>query len=83
MRAALFALHGPIKKGQIRTGACFAIGIEKMIGADIILIDRFLHQPHAQHLRVKLVIAARIGGDGGEVVNAGKLHWIYPSVQSA
>jgi hypothetical protein len=45
-----------------------------MIRRDVVLIDGFLHQPQAEGLGVKRVIARRIGRNGRQMVEAGELH---------
>lgn len=62
----------PIEKGEIMAGAGDLIGVEKMIRADIVLIDRFLDQAHAQRLGVEVIIAARLRGNRGQVVQTEK-----------
>jgi hypothetical protein len=49
-----------------------------MIGADVVLVDGLLHQPHAECAGIEGHIAGGIGGNGGEVVNAGELHEVGP-----
>ena len=48
-----------------------------MVGADVVLVHRFLDEAQAKHLRVEGVVARRIGGDRGEVVEAVQLHGRY------
>ena len=74
MRAASFARDRPVEEGEIGAGSRFPVGIEEMIGADIVLIDRLFHEPHAEHAGIEGVVARRIGRDGGEMVNAFELH---------
>jgi hypothetical protein len=45
-----------------------------MIGADVVLIDGLLHQPHAEQAGIEGEIVARAGRDRGEMVDAGQLH---------
>jgi len=39
---------GKIEKGQVGPGVGFAVGVEQMAGADVVLIDGILHQPHPE-----------------------------------
>jgi hypothetical protein len=50
-----------------------------VIGADIVLVDGLLDEPETQGLRVEAVVARRVGGDGGEMMDAGELHEVKPS----
>ena len=50
------------------------VGVEEVVGAHVVLVDAPLHQPHAQRLRVEAIVVADVGGDGGEVVDAGEIH---------
>jgi hypothetical protein len=68
------ALHGPVEEGDVRAGGRLRVRIEQMIGADIVLIDRLLHEAQTQRLGVEGMIAARVCGDGGQMVNSGQLH---------
>ena len=74
MRPAAFARHGPVEEGKIGTRRRLPIGIEEVIGADIVLIDRLLHEPHAEHARVEGVVRRRVGRDRREVMNPFELH---------
>ena len=49
-RIAAAPLRGgrKIEEGQIGAGIGFAVGVEQVIGADIVLVDGLLDQPHAQ-----------------------------------
>ena len=67
-----------IEEGEVGAGRRDAVRIEEVIGAHIVLVDGLLDQPHAERLRVEGVVAGRIGRDGGEVVDTGKLHGASP-----
>jgi hypothetical protein len=64
---------GPVEEGQIAAGAGQPVGIEEMIGADVVLVDGALDQAHAQGVGVEAQILFGQGGDRGEVVQSGKL----------
>ena len=63
-----------IEEGQIAAGRSEAVAIKEVIGRNIVLIHRLLDQPHAHDLRVETQIARRVGGDGGQMMDAGELH---------
>jgi hypothetical protein len=46
------------------------IGIEEVIGADIILIDTAFHQAHSQNPGVEAKVLAYIGGYRRQVVDS-------------
>ena len=46
----------------------FGVGVEKVIGARIVLVDAPLHQPHAEHAGVEVEVLLRRSRDRGDVV---------------
>jgi hypothetical protein len=65
---------GQSKKVRSAAGRGDAVAVEQVIGRDVVLVHRLLDQPHAHHLRVEPQIARRVGGDRGEMMDAGELH---------
>ena len=63
-----------IEKGDVAAGRGHAVGIEQVIGGNVVLVDGLLDQAQAEQLGVEFHIAGRVGGHGGEMVDAGKLH---------
>ena len=63
-----------IEEGEIGAGIGLAVGVEQMIGADVVLVDGLLDQPHAEQAGVKRQIFARFGGNRGQMMNSGQLH---------
>jgi hypothetical protein len=45
-----------------------------VIGAGIVLVDRFLDQAHAERARIKCNIARRIGGHSRQMMDTGQFH---------
>jgi hypothetical protein len=45
-----------------------------MIGADVVLVDGLLDQPHAEQAGIKRQILSRFRRNRGQVVNACQLH---------
>ena len=74
--AAAFAPHRPVEESDIGSGRAQAIGIEQVVGAGVILVHGLLDHAETQRLGIEIVIACRIGGDGGEVVEALEFHVI-------
>jgi hypothetical protein len=72
--AALFARRGKIEEGDVAARRGDAVGIEQMIGGNVVLIDGLLDQAQTERLGVEFDIAGRVGRHGGEMMNAGKLH---------
>ena len=65
-----------IEEGEVGAGVGLAVGVEQMVGADVVLVDGLLDQPHAEQAGVEGQILARLRGDRGQVVNSGQLHCI-------
>ncbi len=72
--AARLRRHGPVEEGEVGTGARLAVGVEQMIGGDVVLVHRLLDEPHAEEASVEGEILRRPRRDGGEMVNSGQLH---------
>ena len=65
---------GQSKKVMSVPGVACAVGVEQVVGAHVVLVHGLLHQPHAERAGVEVVVAPGVGGDGGEMVDAGELH---------
>ena len=72
MGAAPFTAHGPVQAGNGGSGPAQALGIEQVVGAGVVLVHGALDEAHAENLRVEGVVARRVGGDGGQVMDAGE-----------
>ena len=59
-----------IEEGEIGAGIGFAVGIEQVIGADVVLVDGLFHQPHAEQAGVKRHIVPRLRRDRGQMMNS-------------
>ena len=59
-----------IEEGEIGAGIGFAVGVEQMIGADVVLVDGLLDQPHAEQAGVKGQILARLRRNRGQMMNS-------------
>ena len=59
-----------VEEGEIGAGVGFAVGVEQVVGGDIVLIDRLLDQPHAEQAGVKGQILPGLRRDRGQVVNS-------------
>jgi hypothetical protein len=68
--AAPLGRRREIEEGEIGAGIGFAVGIEQMIGADVVLVDGLLDQPHAQQAGVKRQIVPRLRRDRGQMMNS-------------
>jgi hypothetical protein len=66
MRGGAISAHG--KKRQVRSGMAFGVRVEKVIGAGVVLIDRFLHQPHAENAGIEIKILLRRSSNCGDVM---------------
>src|SRR5262249_42231061 len=57
--AWFIARGGPGKKRQVRAGAAFGVRVEQVVGPGIVLVDRSLHQVHAQDAGVEIHVLLR------------------------
>ena len=71
-------LFKPLHLDEVGAGRGEAIGIEQVIGGDVVLVDRLLDQPHAENAGVKGQIFLRMGGNRRQVMDAGELHGAVP-----
>src|SRR5665811_834244 len=53
-------------------GISNAVGEKEVVDGDVILVDGFLDDAHAERLRVEIDGALGIGGDGADVMNSGE-----------
>ena len=72
--AVAFARHRPVEEREIGSGAALGVGIEQMISAYIVLVDRTLDQTHAERLGVEAMILFDRRRNRGEVMNTGQFH---------
>ena len=68
--AALLPGGREIEEGEIGAGIGFAVGVEQVIGGDVVLVDGLLHQPHAQQAGVEGQIVPRLRRDRGQMMNS-------------
>ena len=67
-----------IEECEVGAGIGVSVGVEQMIGADVVLIDGLLDQPHAEQAGIKRQILPRFRGNRGQMVNPRQLHRHYP-----
>ena len=63
-----------IEEGKIGAGIGLRIRVKQMVGADVVLVDGLLDQPHAEQAGIKCQILARFGGNRRQMMNPGQLH---------
>ena len=68
--SALLGGGREIEEGEIGAGIGFAVGVEQVIGADVVLVDGLFHQPHAEQAGVKGHIVPRLRRDRGQMMNS-------------
>ena len=51
-------------------GMAFAVGVEQVVGARVVLVDAFLHQAHTEYTGVEIQILLGGSRDGRDVVEA-------------
>ncbi len=62
------------EEGDVGAGAAVLIGVEEVVDAGGVLIDRLLHHAQAERAGVEVDVALGVGCDRGDVVNAFKFH---------
>jgi hypothetical protein len=65
-----------IEEGEVGAGIGLAVGVEQMVGADIVLVDSLLDQPHPEQTGVECQIVAGPCRNRGQVMNPRQLHRI-------
>ncbi len=65
-----------IEECKVGAGIGVSVGVEQMIGADVVLIDGLLHQPHAEQAGIERQVLPRFRGNRCQMVNPGQLHRI-------
>ena len=73
-RAAPLAADRPVEKGQVGARRRETVGVEQMVGADIVLVDGLLDETHAERLRIEAVVLRCLRGNGREMMDAGEMH---------
>jgi hypothetical protein len=68
-------LDRPVEEGDVAARRGLAVGVEEVIRARVVLVDGLLDEAHAERARVEVVVAAGVGRDGRQVVDAGELHF--------
>ncbi len=68
MCAALLALRRPVEKGDVGAGRAAPVGIERVVRADVVLVDGRLDQAQPKRADVEVEIALCRARDGGDVV---------------
>ena len=66
---------GNSKKVRSEPALPLLVGVEEVVDGRVVLVDRFLDQPQAQHPGVEVDVALRVLGDRGDVVDSLQLHW--------
>ena len=72
--AALLGRGRKIEERQIGPRIGFAVGVEQVVCANVILIDGLLHQTHAQQAGVERQIFARFGRNRRQMMDSRQLH---------
>ena len=64
------AAPGVLEERDVGAGRAVLVGVEEVVDAGVVLVDRLLDQPQAEHAGVEVDVAARVAGDQGDVVDA-------------
>ena len=65
---------GVLEEGQLSARPPPLVGVEQVVDAGIVLVDRLGGQPEPEHARVEVEVLLRVPGDGGDVVEALESH---------
>ena len=68
------ARAGVLEEGDVGAGAALLVGVEEVVDGRIVLVDRLLDQPEAEHARVEVHVPGRVAGDQRDVVDAFEPH---------
>ena len=63
-----------LEERQVRARTSVLVAVEQVVDAGIVLVDRLGRQPHPEHARVEVDVAARVPRDRGDVMDAFKFH---------
>ena len=69
---------GVLEEREVGAGAALLVGVEQVVDGRVVLVDRLLHQPQAEHPRVEVEVLRGVAGDRGDVVDAFELHRLRP-----
>ena len=62
--AATLGRGRPVEEGHVGAGGAELVGVEEMIGGDVVLVHGLLDQAQAELARVEIDVALGVGGDG-------------------
>jgi hypothetical protein len=65
---------GVLEEREVGTGAAQLVGVEQMVDARIVLVDRLLDEPHTEDASVEIDVAGCVARDRRDVMDAFKLH---------
>ena len=68
------ASSGPVKESKVCSGTALPVGVEEMIGGNVVLIDCLFHEAHPENVCVKSVIAPGVCRDRCEMMDSVELH---------
>jgi hypothetical protein len=61
---------GVLEEGDVGTGRAVLVGVEQVVDARVVLVDRLLDQAKTEHARIEVHVARGVAGDQGDVVDA-------------
>jgi hypothetical protein len=64
----------PVKERHLCTGMPDLIPVKEVVGGDVVLVDRLLHQSQAQRVRIKRHVPRGIRRNCRDVVNTAQFH---------
>src|SRR3954463_14392221 len=65
---------GVLEERDVVARRALLVAVEEVVDRRVVLVDRLLDHPEAQHARVEVHVAGSVAGDGGDVVDAFEIH---------
>ena len=63
-----------LEEGDVRAGTAVLVRVEEVVDRRVVLVDRLLHHPQAEHAGVEVDVPRCVAGDAGHVVDAFEPH---------
>src|SRR5579863_313090 len=74
-RPTLLTSNGiPIEEGHICASMSYFVSVKEVIGRDVVLIDRLLHQPQPQYVGIECDIAGSMARHRGYMMQSTQIH---------
>ena len=68
-----------LEEGDVRARTAVLVCVEQVVDRRVVLVDRLLHHPQAEHAGVEVDVSGCVAGDAGHVVDAFEPHVSHSS----